>query len=512
VALSLVALIAAGGIAFDYARMASMNTELQSAADHAALAAATQLDGQTGACDRARAAAVGMVSNQTLMANDHKGLPISITQGSGCAADPTDGILLYQDIAHTVPATSDSNANYVMVVVDSRTANFALTPIVGALSSTMSATAFAGLHQAICKMPPLMVCNPNPGTPFDADALRGVGIQVTGHGNNNCNPSTDPTCKSSVQAWGPGDFGFLDVGSGKNSDLIKALAFQDLPEDCLQVTDQNVTTGNPQGVYDAINTRFDIYNFSSGGGTTLGACFSGSCPAAADVVKDLVNTKASPNASQCKIGNNGWQLPANQFAPHNYALGSGGLTTMDSGTIDAMGLPRDNCHYTSFGKNCSDYTGYTGSGKDRIGNGEWARGDYFTKNHPDGSRPPNPSTITRYQTYLWEIANSSKIPNNLSPGQRGTPVCSTGTVDPNTDRRVLSVAVVENCAELSGSSRAVQIGDWVDMFLVEPTVDARGNGSLKDSIYMEVIGRTGAGSTGSVSAQTIRKSVPYLIE
>ena len=41
VALSLVGLVAAGGIAFDYARLASMDTELQNAADQAALAAAT---------------------------------------------------------------------------------------------------------------------------------------------------------------------------------------------------------------------------------------------------------------------------------------------------------------------------------------------------------------------------------------------------------------------------------------------------------------------------------------
>ena len=37
VALSIVALIAAGGIAFDYARLASMDPELQNAADQAAL-------------------------------------------------------------------------------------------------------------------------------------------------------------------------------------------------------------------------------------------------------------------------------------------------------------------------------------------------------------------------------------------------------------------------------------------------------------------------------------------
>ena len=57
VALSLIALIAVGGIAFDYAHVAAMDTELQDAADHAALAAATQLDGNDGAQDRATDAA-----------------------------------------------------------------------------------------------------------------------------------------------------------------------------------------------------------------------------------------------------------------------------------------------------------------------------------------------------------------------------------------------------------------------------------------------------------------------
>ena len=70
VALSLFALIGAGGIAFDYARLASLDTELQNAADQAALAAATQLDKQSGAIARATAAANNLLSNQTLFAND----------------------------------------------------------------------------------------------------------------------------------------------------------------------------------------------------------------------------------------------------------------------------------------------------------------------------------------------------------------------------------------------------------------------------------------------------------
>src|SRR4028119_1858095 len=73
VALSLFALIGAGGIAFDYARLAAMDTELQNAADQAALAAATQLDGNSGAIGRATSAAQNLVANRTVFANEAAG-------------------------------------------------------------------------------------------------------------------------------------------------------------------------------------------------------------------------------------------------------------------------------------------------------------------------------------------------------------------------------------------------------------------------------------------------------
>src|SRR6187551_632300 len=75
VALSLTALLAAGGIAFDYAHLASMDTELQNAADQAALAAATQLDGSNGSRARATAAAQQLLNNKTRFASDVSGVP-----------------------------------------------------------------------------------------------------------------------------------------------------------------------------------------------------------------------------------------------------------------------------------------------------------------------------------------------------------------------------------------------------------------------------------------------------
>src|SRR5690348_2366190 len=79
VALSLTALIAVGGIAFDYARLAGMDTELQQAADQAALAAATQLDHADDAQTRATTAIEDptnshrLASNITRFANDGNG-------------------------------------------------------------------------------------------------------------------------------------------------------------------------------------------------------------------------------------------------------------------------------------------------------------------------------------------------------------------------------------------------------------------------------------------------------
>ena len=68
VALALFALIAAGGLAFDFARMANLDTELQTAADQAALAAASQLDGAANARNRATTAANSLISNPTRFA------------------------------------------------------------------------------------------------------------------------------------------------------------------------------------------------------------------------------------------------------------------------------------------------------------------------------------------------------------------------------------------------------------------------------------------------------------
>src|SRR3954466_9533014 len=86
IALSLVGLLAAGGIAFDYARLATMHTELQDAADQAALAAASQLDGGSGACPRGGGAAASLLNNETYFGNYGSSRAVTVASESTCDA------------------------------------------------------------------------------------------------------------------------------------------------------------------------------------------------------------------------------------------------------------------------------------------------------------------------------------------------------------------------------------------------------------------------------------------
>lgn len=503
VALSLIGLIAVGGIAFDYARMASLDTELQSAADQAALAAASQLDGESGACTRAVAAAQSLVTNDARFANDAGGLAVTIANTSVCTNagtpddtvitdDPASSVRFFQDKGATTPATTVVNAHFVEVTVNSRRANYALTPIVGAMNSgDEKASARAGLGTALCKVPPLMMCDPNPGAETDWDAMKGRGLRLVSNSGPN---------------WAPGAFGY--IGPQDANSTQKALAYENPVFDCQGINEsEEVSTGAPTPAITAINTRFDIYSISGGAGNVLTPCLGSSCPPAANVTKDLV----LPAGGSCAIGKD-WQLPPNRFSPRAYQATDTAMTSIDSdGKIDAMGLPRDDCHYTSYNSPCAG---------GRLGDGKWARGDYFNKYHA-GDIPANASTMTRYETYRWEIDNS-KIPNHLAGGsltsgkkttalyQEGKAVCNATVPDPSRDRRVVQVAVGENCAALHGASTPVQIGTWIQAFLVEPGLGSpgRGNGDSGNEIYLEIIGKVNPGGS---AAQIVRRDVPYLV-
>ncbi len=492
-ALALIPLIAIAGLAMDYSRLMGMDSELQNGADQAALAAATQLDGEPGACERAVNAAVGLLENNSLLTSDDTLLSIT---GESTACDAAGLVRFYQDKAKATPATSDDNANFVEVELDVRTVDYALLPITGLITSPdITGVAFAGVASAICRVPPLMICSPSedPTKPFLADDHIGIGITATGGSN-----------------WTPGAFGFLEIGTGQISELAQALAIDQGRFDCQKIDEgTDPETGNAQVLFDAVNTRFDI-GFTGSGAGALSACDTGSCPPARNVTKDLIKETTAVNGNACRIHTSGWKLPpeSQRFRPRAYVAGDSSADPFNaSATLPlAMGLTRDMCHYFSYNRNC---TASNNGFNERFGDGMWAIQDYFAKYH--GGPPPR-DDMTRYEVYLWE----QELGNQAAQidGQRSSPLCIPGTS--NIDRRVLTVAVVSNCAELRGGSRNVKISEWVDMFLVEPVVDdqvERDNGRLRDMIYMEVIGEAKlGGSAGETTAQGIRKDIPYLLE
>jgi Flp pilus assembly protein TadG len=516
VALSLFGLIAAGGIAFDYARMAGLDTELQQAADQAALAAATQLDGESGTCARAAAAAANMLSNKTLFGNDAAGTAVVVQEESTC--DATGKIRFWQDKGKSSAATDDSNAKFVEVEVDPRTAFYALTPIVGALSSgALSAVAFAGVESAICKVPPLMLCNPAEATDpdFTIGDYAGKGIRlVANDGGNNV---------------APGNFGFLaaglDTAGGGAALLRKILGRANVPADC--VAGDGVTTdpGNMVSVRDALNTRFDIYdnglNQACGSNGAL-------CPPSLNTRKDLVQKGNSCTLVNNATGNpNGWKEPDKPYpgtlAQFPLTSTPRQLTDAEAAALNPMGYPRDICHSFSNAGSCAD---------GRIGTGDWDRYAYFRSHPVDYPLISSVSamntfltttfgtiTPTRYQVYTWEMlaANrADRLHTNVNvAGLKASsqPVCSPPGIAPdatNVDRRVLSVAVVDCGAEnVSGRTPNVHVKKWIDIFLTEPSL-ARLRTENSD-VYVEVIGQT-QNATDEGAVQLVKKSVPYLIE
>lgn len=507
-ALALFALIAIAGVGFDYARLATMDTELQNAADQAALAAATQLDGQSDSITRATTAAGQFLSNNTLLANDGKGQQVVV--------DLTT-ITFFETRAHAeaeTPTTTDPlKAHFVRVSIQPREAFYALTPVVDAISSgAMPAHATAGLGSAICKSPPVMMCNPStdPST-VNIDSLVGKGIRLIAGGGT---------------TWAPGNFGFLEANidtQGGAAALAKALGYIDRPGDCVATDHVTTKPGAMINLIDVINTRFDIYESSD----PIGCYGESKCLPSTNARKDLVQPSPSQSLlpkSQCDIvtgkGNKGWQVSQSPYRPtepvfcSQKACGAAGTQYPDH-----MGYPRDLCHAVS-------ETGQCGNGAEgRIGNGTWDKEAYMKVNHPTRTIAEIPAAIpgspTRYEVYRWE-RGLAEGPRETTGTEKyiayPTPVCKpAGIGPPNTpDRRVLPVAVI-NCTGKSGSFPADPVG-WMDVFLIEPSTD-RDNGkngsdkqvyTRKGDIYVEVIGRTGQGTGGS-APQFVRRDKPYLV-
>ena len=518
VALSLFALIGMGGIAFDYAHLVTLDTELQQAADHAALAAATQLDRSDGAQARATAAVQNagsgrLAANFTRFANDSSasGQTVEITNITFCS-EFDDSIA--DTTAACTPASDDNDSAFVIVTTELRTANFAFTPVVAAFSGTISASAVAGVQSSICNVAPLLVCAPDNSFPTNEDIGKGIVMKVAGG-----------------SAWVPGNYGFLDFGNG-NPAVIDALMGHGL-NGC-QDTDDNETEPGNKNATDAINTRFDVYE-GTGATNSPSACDvsdGAGCPAP--------NTRKDMTLEMTfRIRQDG-SLPAPDPATVPNCGAAAGGNVSDGGEVSyasdfalntvAKGFPRDTCHYS---ESCAG---------GNFGDANWNRDDYMAANHPGVSAATvaaavgkTIATLNRFDVYSWELANAAA--GAMDPLQVGTmpppdvqgggqktytfkkqcafsqPKLAPAAYPAQKDRRILTI-VAADCTNLKGKGAAFE--DYVllrafDVFLVEPSLQRATPGVTDDKeIYGEVIGpaETFAGTTGF---QYYSRNRPYLV-
>ncbi len=407
IALSLVALIAAGGIAFDYARLAAMDTELQQAADQAALAAATQLDRADDARDPRGAGDPGRRPRQPARRELHalrqrrqRRRTVEIDAITFCKA--FDDSVADTTTACTRPAIDDSNAG------SSSSRPRSGPPITPSRRSSRrspassSATAVAGVQSSICNVAPLLVCVGDNSFPTDADIGKGMILKTAG-GN----------------AWAPGNYGYLDFGNG-NQAVLNALLGNGL-NGCQNADDNQTEPGNKNAT-DAINTRMDVYAGSNKNDASNCVPSTGvACPAQ-DTRKDMDMTMTyaieQPAANPAP-------LPATVPQLRDAAATGNGNPIRRSHTRPHLPKTQTQSSSGAIPVTITALATVTG-GAQNFGNGTWDRAGYMAANHPGITAADvataiggtaTASNLTRYEVYQWEIANMGS--GKLDPVQAG---------------------------------------------------------------------------------------------
>lgn len=425
VALGMGVMFGAGGLAIDLGRAMHLETEMQQAADAAALAGAAELDGGDNARARATTAATGALgsSNIQTFATDAGGSRVAVGQ-----------VTFLSQLDPDMPANNDSEARFIQVQVTPREAVPVLIPVLTGDDAPLhiGANATAGFTRVACNIPPLMVCNPfepagaTSETPFDS--FPGQQILIKSHSGGNGGQ------------WAPGTFGLLDTPDGNQSTQQLSIWLAKGASPGCYGTRLGIRPGQADAVRTALNTRFDMYEnpFFGGGNDKNNPDYR----PAVNVTRGVDNR-----------GNNACK-PANP-----------------SPSAPAMALPRDAC---------------IKAGTCRFGAGDWDRTTYWNVNHGGGVPA---GVTTRYEAYRWEIDHNQipdptqTTGTTVEQGDTRIKHCYGGPTPPNDspDRRVLYFAVV-NCGLHNVHGNADDIGPvaFVKSFLTEPV-------STASDIYLETI-------------------------
>ncbi|MFT4706188.1 MAG: hypothetical protein ACJAY6_001625 [Yoonia sp.] len=474
--MSLVAILGITALVFDMGRIQIAQGDLQRFADSVALAAAAELDGKTDSIIRATNAASSLVSTPQSYGGD------GTLSGAGDYTLSFLDNLPADDTADpaTFVTTDAFDAVFVRVSTTPATldpfflrATRALSGATGPAQATVAAQAIAGFTMEACDVTPLMFCKP-PGWSATQSSSIGDGILLRSGGNG--------------AAWGPGDFGFLDVTASAIGSTCFGLSGAKLVG-CLIGAEGNITgcfaqrgvtiePGQKVGLMNAVfNTRFDQFrsvmsSFKNNSNYTV----------APNIISGLVPT-----------GSCGWNNV--------------------SASTDSIGLPHDNC----FGS----------GGCTRYGDGNWDYDTYIDINYGDAngtldagedahlvSLIPAAYAGTRYGVYVAEIeyAKTAGLPSGAildARDESGIAQCSSN-VSSDPKRRVVIAAAIDCVANpINGAATNVPVAEFVELFMTNPVGTGAGSPPSFD-LWVEVIGSAGVEGYGSAGTGGVFRDVVQL--
>lgn len=452
-------MIGIGVLSIDVGRLTTLHSQLQSAADAAALAGARELDLTDDSQARARAAVAQALSNvKDFSSDDGRAVTISTRACSG--AEDTDCIrflsALPENDTDEVTAAYESTDPKDTSFIEVRVAQAGFTAMFagilgGNTESQLTARAIAGNDSLMCAVPPMFMCNPTELNPtLD---LEGRQIELFMQGGTG--------------QYGPGNFGLLCPsgtegqtncgGSGVAGSLASTTGT------CMRRRAMTTKTGvTLQMVRTGVNARFDWW-----------------LPQAKDDNgnwRDQDIYKPAVNVTQ------------GRKPPNNTAGGSTKCERSENDPGEPVELPKDTCIENG---TCTEANG-------RIGDGNWPYWDYFAANHGGDGTPsfrpigwPAGAPVTRYNVYRYEI-ETGHIP------EYGDPDCFQGEPPVNDytylddferdlellkDRRIMPIALA-NCVANGMSGKTTFSPDgFAFVFMTEPM------GSPSSSaLYVEYLG------------------------
>ncbi|GAA6159492.1 pilus assembly protein TadG-related protein [Ruegeria sp. HU-ET01832] len=503
VGMSLVFIFGFVALTFDLGRVVSTQTDLQSYADHVALAAAGELDGEGDAITRAEAAAAAMIADEQFFAEGDRALAsaadFDIRFLTGLPNDARDEASVASFVT-----TDPTLAVMAEVTATPRTVflpfSRALATLLGATpqDAEVSAQAIAGFTAYACDVTPLMFCIP-PG--WTANANIGSTIKLrTGQAN---------------AEWGPGNFGFLDptdfginpegpcAGLNGSNLYICLIAAEGNKGRCVVQRGVDTEPGQRQGIGGAIyNSRFDYFTST------------------------LSNKRNDPAYAPGPQVISGWTQSAGNGNGNGNGGGNSCISGQPTASLDTMPFPPDDCFATD---TCGSLVPNSGG---RFGNGDWSNGrqDYLDVNYGAGLDPlnnplpvnnsdganvirnmptglPSAGGTTRYQMYLEEINQFSGGPILSNRSETGRAQCATpASTDP--DRRTFILAAIDCAANnVQGRALDVPVEEYVKGFMIQPLANSSGTDF---DIYLEVVEQVGGAGLGGSEDDGIFRDVVRL--